>query len=77
MKRKYESATSFLRRRYPLVKAVMDYGFGLISKEFRFILILLIMGSGFTFNSCRHNDLATKVQNEAMTLTNVIQYIGP
>jgi hypothetical protein len=70
-----ESATAFLRKKHPVIKAVLDYSFNLLSKEIRFIVVLIIMGSGFTFNSCRHNELATKVQSEAVTLTNVIQYI--
>lgn len=77
MKKHYESATSFLRRKHPVVKAVLDYSFGLISKEIRFIVTMLVVSGAFTFNSCRHEKLVEKVNQDAATLTNVIEYIAP
>jgi hypothetical protein len=75
MKRKYESATAFLRRKHPVLKAAMDYGFALISKELRFIVVMFIMSGAFTFSSCRHSNLEKKVEGLATVQTNIIQYI--
>jgi hypothetical protein len=84
MKKHRESATAFLRKHHPVLKASLDYIWGLISKEVRFIILAMMTGGLFTLQNCRHNALASKVESNAVAVTNntveinsVERYISP
>jgi hypothetical protein len=73
----HESPTSFLTKHHPVIKATLDYSFGLLARELRTVLLLLFMGGLFSISSCRHDKLAVALQEQAKTLTNVVNYISP
>lgn len=66
-----ESSTQYLEKKHPLIKAIIDYAL----RRIEIIIMLALMGGGFTFNSCRANNLQKAVQQQGTLITNVVEYV--
>ena len=65
-------STTFLRKRHPVILAVID----VVCHRISTAVAIILLGGGFTFNSCRHAELAKKVEVAATVATNNAAAIG-
>ena len=68
-----ESSTHFIKRKHPLLYAILDMAFHRVTTS---ILVALSIGLG-SCNYANHGNLAQKVQGLASVQTNIVNYIAP